>query len=99
MPEGVSVEFTGPFREITGARGVTVNIGRVTSLGSLISTLSKMYGEEFRRRIVDDEGAGLRADSSMVAINQVVVDPVGALSRSVRSGDRVVFALSIAGGG
>jgi len=99
MPEGVSVEFTGPFREITRTSGVTVDIGQVTSLGSLISTLSKMYGQEFRKRIVDDEGVGLRADSSMVAINQVVVDPVGALSRPVRSGDRVVFALSIAGGG
>jgi len=99
MPEGVSVEFTGPFREITKTRSVTVDVGSVTSLGSLVSKLSKMYGQEFRKRVVDDGGVGLRADSSMVAINQVVVNPIGALSRPIRSGDRVVFALSVAGGG
>lgn len=99
MPEGVSVEFTGPFREITKTRSVTVDVGPIASLGSLVSRLSEMYGQEFRKRVVDDESVGLRADSSMVAINQVVVDPIGALSKPIRSGDRVVFALSIAGGG
>lgn len=93
------MEFTGPFREITGTRNVVIDVGSASTLGSLIARLAETYGEEFKRRAVDDLGEGLRADSSMVAINQVVVNPVGALSRIVRPGDRVVFALSVAGGG
>jgi len=99
MPEGVVVEFTGPFREITGRRSTSVDIGSAITLGVLISRLSALYGEEFWRRIVDDEGTGYRADSTMIAVNQRVVNPSGALSQPVKPGDRVVFALSVAGGG
>jgi len=99
MPEGVLVEFTGPFREIAKTRSVTVEIGSGAPLEVLISRLSDMYGDEFRRRVVDDQGTGLRADSSMVAVNQRVISPPGALSQPIKPGDRVVFALSVAGGG
>jgi molybdopterin converting factor small subunit len=99
MPEGVLVEFTGPFRDIAKTRSVTVEIGSEAPLEVLVSRLSDMYGDEFRRRVVDDQGTGLCADSSMVAINHRVINPLGALSQLIRPGDRVVFALSVAGGG
>jgi len=99
MPEGVLVEFTGPFREITKTRSVKIEMNSEVPLKALVSRLSDMYGDEFRRRVVDDGGTGLRADSSMVAINQKVIDPAGALSQSIKPGDKVVFALSVAGGG
>ncbi|HYA21948.1 MAG TPA: MoaD/ThiS family protein [Thermoproteota archaeon] len=99
MPEGVLVEFTGPFREITRTRSVRIEMNSEASLKLLVSRLSDMYGDEFRRRVIDDKGTGLRADSSMVAINQRVIDPADALSQPIKPGDKVVFALSVAGGG
>jgi molybdopterin converting factor small subunit len=99
MPEGVLVEFTGPFREITKTRSVRVEMDSEAPLRVLISRLSDMYGDEFRRRVVDDQGTGLRADSSMVAVNQRIVNPLDALSQSIKPGDKVAFALSVAGGG
>jgi len=99
MPEGVIVEFTGPFREIAQARNVTIEIEGKTTLEGLIRKLSEMYGEEFGKRIISEEGTGIRADSAMVAINQRVIDLSKALSQPVAPGDRVVFALAITGGG
>ena len=95
----VDIEFTGPFREFSGQRKVSIPLEDAMPLSELIERLSRMFGQQFRNRIIDQQTGKLNGDQSMVVINGRIVDPSGGMAYEIKSGDTVVFALPLAGGG
>ncbi|MBO3800331.1 MAG: MoaD/ThiS family protein [Candidatus Brockarchaeota archaeon] len=96
--EGVEIEFTGPFRKLSGERKIFLPLEHEVTLNEFIEILSRKFGDEFRKRVLDEAGK-LDADRSIIIINGRIVDSTKETSYVVKPGDTVAFALSLAGGG
>jgi len=93
----VEVEFTGPFREVCGCRSVSLNIVEI-SLLDLVKDLGNRFGEAFARRLGLENGR-YDVEAATVIVNGIVVEGSKLKEKVVKSGDRVIFAPSLAGGG
>ena len=95
----VDIELTGPFREFTGQRKISILVEDKVSLIEFIKKLSGMFGQKFGDRIIDPQTGELKGDQAMVVINGRIVDPNRRTAYEVKPGDKVIFALPLAGGG
>jgi len=93
----VEVEFTGPFREVCKCRSFSLNVVEI-SLLDLVNELGNRFGEAFGRRLGLDNGR-YNGEAATVIVNGIVVEGSKLKEKVVKSGDRVVFAPSLAGGG
>jgi|YelNatPaOPRAMG01_1025707.scaffolds.fasta_scaffold159731_2 molybdopterin converting factor small subunit len=94
----VRVEFTGPFRDICKCSSSSLTIDGDVSLLALVRRLGDIFGDAFERKLgLRDDGYD--EDSVMVVLNGLVVESPRLRSTTVRPGDHVVFAPSLASGG
>ncbi len=95
----VTVEFIGPFRELSGLRRISIPIDGSVSLEQLLDRLSALFGSNFRKRVTIEETGQLNSDQTMVILNGTILPPTRHKDVRIGSGDKVVFAVPLAGGG
>lgn len=100
MQEGVViVEFIGPFRELSGLRKISIPISQRVSLDELVDRLSALFGSDFRKRVTVEGTGQLDSDQTMIILNGRILPPTGDNDVEIGAGDKVVFAVPLAGGG
>ncbi|MBO3802930.1 MAG: MoaD/ThiS family protein [Candidatus Brockarchaeota archaeon] len=93
----VEVEFVGHFREVCGCRSLSLEVGEA-SLLDLVREVLDRFGEAFGRGLGLEDGR-YDGERATVIVNGTVVEGSKLKEKTVKPGDRVVFAPSLAGGG
>jgi len=94
----IEVDFTGPFRDICGCRGIGLDVDKELGLPTLIGEIESMFGLGFSERLGMSE-EGYDGELATVIVNGKVIGGPKFREVVLKPGDRVVFAPSLAGGG
>ncbi|MEW4486988.1 MoaD/ThiS family protein [Thalassoglobus sp. JC818] len=91
----IRVQFEAQLRESSGVRDTVVDVDSI-SLCDLFMTLSEKFGEDFGRRILDDQQQPRR--SLLVFVNEASVTASDFETRQLSSNDVVTLYPPISGG-
>jgi molybdopterin converting factor small subunit len=94
----VRVYYLGPVRVRLNKREEDIDITAKTSILDLLKGLSDVYGDWFRKEVLDDEGKNVR-EGTVITVNGIASGQLGGLTAQLKDGDEVMLLPFFAGGG
>ncbi len=94
----VHVHYLGLVRIRLNKKEEDIEVPEQTSVINLIMKLSDMYGEWFRREVLNNGDENL-AEGMAITINGIALVQIGGLKAKLSEGDQVMLLPFFAGGG
>ncbi len=94
----VHVHYLGLVRIRVNKKEEDIEVPENTSVIDLLMKLSDMYGEWFRREVLNKEDKNL-AEGMAITINGINLVQIGGLKAKLKEGDQVILLPFFAGGG
>jgi len=93
----VSVSFMGEMVSIVGARNLKLALPEGATVGDLLASLSKSYGEDFRCRVFS--GPAKLQHTMLIFVDGENIKERGGLAAGLGNGEVEVIMLPMFGGG
>ena len=95
----ITVKFLATLRDLVGCSEYKVEVDKEVAVLELIDTLSRVFGESFRRAVLDYEDNNVKVkDYVKILVNGRNIEFLDGLKTIIKSGD-VVYFIPPAGGG
>lgn len=91
----VHVVFTGPFRFVTRAKEIDVDLPTGATVAYLVRMLARMYGDQSNKNSLE---LVFSPPHSMILVNGSVINELNGPETIVRDGSLVVFVTPVGGG-
>jgi molybdopterin converting factor small subunit len=98
MKMRLTVQYLGPIRVRLNKKEEEIDVEQGLSLVSLLRRLADVYGDWFRREVLEDDGRCLQ-QGMVVTVNGVALGQLGGPEVKLKEGDIVTILPFFAGGG